>query len=264
MKKVRNVLYGIILIAIAAGLILSQLGIALPELIGLSVFKIIVLVGCIWGIVDGLLERELWKVAVGGGIGYYILQDPFKLPHINIWVLFLAIFLLGAGLSMVFGGKKKHHFEFTYGDETFKREDFETDEEYREAIKDAGRKEGANIFDNGEDTAYDDFLKGDIVFSHMTKYVNSRNFRGGELSTVFSGSKIFLDGAELRNNRAHFDIDVVFGNTDLYVPHDWNVIDNTSRVFAEKKDYTEVFKEGAPTLEIEGDVVFGGLNIHRV
>lgn len=237
-RRLRNVTWGLLLIAVAALLIASQLGYAvIPE--GIGVFKILVLACCACGVVSGIVNVEMWSLAFGVGIGYCVLAGPMGWPTISIWIMILAICIAGAGLSMIFH-KKKHVHVYVNGEE-----------------KDS-------VFSKDETVNYsEDYLQGDIVFSSSAKYIENQNFKGGDMDIVFSHCKLYFDNASLAQGEATINIDCVFSSCDIYVPSSWNIIDHTSRVFSSaSKD--SVMNANQPTLIINGDCVFGSISVHRV
>ncbi len=253
-KRTKSIVWGILLLAVAALLIASQVGFEFT-LAGLSWFQIIVLACCAYGIISGVIELHLWEAAFGAGIGYYILSEPLGWPHISLWILLLSICVAGAGLQMIFRRKKS---SIHWSDEHDGKFTVEYDSD--------GFEDGEDVvFAHSEEASFsgEDYLKGDLVFSSMAKYIESQDFRGGKTDVVFSHAKYYFDHAKLHEGKAVLNLDCVFSTVDIYVSREFNVVNNISRVFG-GADYAEVFREGAPTLVIEGDCVFGSVRIHRV
>lgn len=237
-RRVRNITWGLLLLAVAVLLIASQLGYSLlPE--GLGVFRIIVLACCASGVISGIINLEMWSLAFGVGIGYCVLAEPLGWPEISVWIMILAIAIAGAGLSMIFH-RKKHVHVYVDG------------------------KERDCVFSNDEAGRYsEDYLQGDIVFSSSTKYIESQNFKGGNFDCVFSHYALYFDNASLANGEATLNFDCVFSSCDIYIPSNWNIVDNTSHVFSSPIGGNSM-NSNQPTLTLNGDCVFGKINIHRV
>ena len=251
-RGVRNVSCGVLLLAVAALLIAGQLGYDIG-LAGLGWFEIIILALCGCGFIGGLLEGHFWEMAFSLGIGYCIISDNMGWPHISLWIMLLAIVVAGAGLKMIFRGKGRHKHRHVYVDGV-ERE-----------IGPEGIVDGDDhIFTSeGNTTSEDDYLKGDVVFSSMAKYIESRNFRGGESDVVFSHVKYYFDQAQLCGGYARIEISCVFSSVDLYIPKEWNVESNMGKVFS-GSDINEIHRDGAPTLILDGEVVFGSVRVYRI
>ncbi|MBK7265559.1 MAG: hypothetical protein IPI12_04315 [Ignavibacteriales bacterium] len=68
-----------------------------------------------------------------------------------------------------------------------------------------------------------DVLEEVSVFGGNKKIINSKNFRGGNITIIFGGSEIFLRDCELSDGENVLDLFVIFGGCDLTVPSNWNV-----------------------------------------
>ncbi len=108
-----------------------------------------------------------------------------------------------------------------------------------------------------------DVLEEVSVFGGNKKIINSKNFRGGNITIIFGGSEIFLRDCELSDGENVLDLFVIFGGCDLTVPSNWNVkIDvvslfggfSSKRYNYSKSDDVDENK----TLVIKGLVLFGG------
>ncbi len=248
-RKLRNVSCGLLLIAIAALLIANQLGYEFA-LKGLGWFDFVILAICACATVGGLIQGKLWEAAFGIGIGYCVVAESFGLPEISWWIMLLAIGVGGCGLKMIFRGNKKHTIKIN-GEEC--------------VIDSDGIREGDDrVFSSdGEDYTSEDILRGDVVFSSMVKYVESKDFRGGSSDVVFSHVKYYFDRAELHDGYARVELSSVFSGVDIYVPRDWNIENNMDRVFG-SCNVKSKHGEAGPTLILDGECVFGSVTVHFV
>lgn len=289
MKRVRNSIFGVALLALAAYLILNGLGIEIPLIKGLkiSVWNVI---GFVFGLVvfiDGLSRIDFGTMVFGGAIGYYFGAYIFSLPRLSLWTLILAAILVAVGCELLFKNKGAKY--------AYKRKDgvtveFDNRKDFVDAMHEDGELgENDALFehrvdrhddiddhaDKGEEDTksersgkrdyYDDtYFESETVFSSLTKYIESHDFRGGEMEVVFSTANFYFDRVKLRDNHAKIDVDVVFGSAVIYVPRDWNVEDNTGRFFARKGNGSQYLDSNAPTLYLEGTVCFGHLKVERL
>jgi predicted membrane protein len=99
------------------------------------------------------------------------------------------------------------------------------------------------------------------VFSGVKERCDIKNFRGGEITSVFGGAKIDLSKSELAQGCHHLELTAVFGDITIYVPDDWNILIRKTQVFGGFSDNrpTQNFEtQHDPTLIIVATAVFGG------
>jgi predicted membrane protein len=136
-----------------------------------------------------------------------------------------------------------------------------------------GRKERASLFSKnfsktepGIQSSVDidskDLLESISIFGGGSKIVNSDNFRGGNIVSIFGGSEINLNNCKLAEGDNTIEITAIFGGTTLIVPNDWKVVLDVLPIFGgfgdkRIKDPNKTFQEGR-TLIIKGIVLFGG------
>lgn len=239
-------LMGAVLIIFAISLLFKQLGLDIP-LFGDGFFKnlglwhLLLAIGCVFCFIKGIIERSLAVMVFSVGICYCILDKPLGLPKIGAFTMVLICAVIVLGLHLIFPNFKS---EFA-----FKR-----------------------IGDNDSDEAWEkngtrdssDFIKHDCVFSSAARYIDSQDFSGYDGDMVFSSVCMYLDKAQLHNNRAVFKTDIVFSTLKLYVPRGWNVEVKGDSVFSggvTTKGPKDPYVEGAPTIIVEGDRVFSHLEV---
>ncbi|GGE36107.1 hypothetical protein [Streptococcus himalayensis] len=100
----------------------------------------------------------------------------------------------------------------------------------------------------------------EVSFGSTTKYISDDAFREGSADVSFGDATVYLDNANIIENRAQFVVDVSFGNLTLYIPRIWCVdlrVDNSFGAV----DYRPVDGVFEKTLLVTGDVSFGHLEI---
>lgn len=263
--RIKGIIFGVVLLLVAVLLIAQQLGFDF-QLGVLRWFQWILLALCLGAVIDAIIDKSLWKLAYGVGIGYCVLDDVMAWPHINIWVMILAITAAGLGIHILFFKSGKHkgtlHIHRDNGEDVELH--YHNKEEFQEILHDELKDEAADVFQSREDSYMNDYLEGDVVFSNVTKYVTSQNFVGGSGDVVFSTKKIYLDQAKLHNGVATIHTDVVFSTLILYVPKDWRVVDKMDRVFASRAGSFNEENMNAPTLILDGNCVFGTVRVESV
>lgn len=100
------------------------------------------------------------------------------------------------------------------------------------------------------------------VFSGSEIAPRSDHFEGGSIGALFGGAEV-----DLRNAKpvpgAELDVFIAFGGAEIKVPEGWHVTTHGMPIFGgfENVTVSEPFVEGAPTLDINATVIFGGIEV---
>jgi predicted membrane protein len=159
-------------------------------------------------------------MAVGG---FFLLSDIFDWP-VSFRNIFWPALLIVIGLFLIFGSQWR-----------FKRSFQHSRTEGDEVIEDV------SVFGGGERT------------------IHAENFKGGEIISVFGGSKIDLTPSTLNPEGATIEIVAIFGGSTLLVPSDWNVkleVFNIFGGFSDKRMKSQV--DSNKVLIVKGVAIFGG------
>ncbi len=100
------------------------------------------------------------------------------------------------------------------------------------------------------------------IFGGGTKVINSNNFKGGSITSIFGGSEIDLSGCKLAEGDVVIDVLALFGGSEIIVPRDWNVKVSVTAILGgfsnkSRRDPSLPLDE-TRTLYIKGFVMFGG------
>ncbi len=101
------------------------------------------------------------------------------------------------------------------------------------------------------------------IFSGGNKYINSRSFKGGEVTCIFGGSEISFKNADLAKGINVVDVTCIFGGFTFYVPEDWTVKTESTVLFAgfsdsRTKSNPHLVTDPEKVLLIRGTLLFGG------
>jgi predicted membrane protein len=111
-------------------------------------------------------------------------------------------------------------------------------------------------------------LNEDIVFSSVSRRLETQQFEGGKMAVVFGSIEIDLSEAGIAPGATvYLKLDTVFGGIDVIVPRTWRVEMRSAAVFGGCDDRTipprpELGVE-APKLVVTGAAVFGGITIRH-
>jgi predicted membrane protein len=101
------------------------------------------------------------------------------------------------------------------------------------------------------------------VFSGTKRKVESQSFKGGKADVVFGSAEIDLRAAQLAGGQATLVLSVVFGNIEIIVPRQWQVVLAGTPVLgsleSHKPPVSDAEKTG--TLSIQGSAVFGSIEV---
>ncbi len=154
---------------------------------------------------------------------------PRILPSVTIDsnVIF-AVFIIGLGLSIILKKRDREFFNHR-----FQNEQINTD-----------------------------YIDDVSIFSGGHKAIITDNFRGGNITAIFGGSKIDMTNCKLAEGNNILDVVTIFGGTNIIVPKDWNININVMPIFGGfsskvRKDPTEPI-DMSRTLTIKGVSIFGG------
>ena len=109
---------------------------------------------------------------------------------------------------------------------------------------------------------FDDF----VVFGGREVFINSQNFYGGKITTIFGGAEYDLRNTILSTNGAVVDSVSIFGGCGFKVPPDWTVKNEVTAVFGGFSDKRgssphQVTSDPSKTLIVKGFTAFGGVEI---
>jgi len=107
------------------------------------------------------------------------------------------------------------------------------------------------------------YLHAECVFSGTRQKLDTQDFLGGKVTTVFGGAEIDLRSANTKREEISIKAEAVFGGIELWVPAHWQTIVRGTGVFGGFEDKTFPAAPGAsgkaPRLVVTGAAVFGGV-----
>jgi hypothetical protein len=113
-----------------------------------------------------------------------------------------------------------------------------------------------------------DSLDEATVFGGVNRRIDSQDFEGGHLSSVFGGIEIDLRKANTKRDEIVIEADAVFGGIELMVPEHWKVTVQGAGIFGGYDDQTRPSPamsadEKRPHLIVTGSAVFGGVSVRN-
>jgi predicted membrane protein len=167
-----------------------------------------------------------WLVLLVLG-GFFMLEEVFF--DLDMHRIFWPVFVIGVGLYMILKPKKKDNF---WGTDT---------------------NTGENFFD------------ATAIFGGVKKNIISKDFKGGDVTSMFGGSEIILTQADI-NGVAVIDVTTIFGGSKIIVPSNWTVkSDDLTAIMGGFEDKRAIMANANPdpnkVLVLTGTVMFGGIEL---
>jgi predicted membrane protein len=121
---------------------------------------------------------------------------------------------------------------------------------------------GAWHWDEAQTASGDRSIDEVAVFSALNKSFTTQSFKGGKIVVVFGGGTIDLTQAKAEGE-VHLDVSSVFGGIEIIVPKEWKVTSTANAFIGDVDIHQAHGGEGATTLVLHGDAVFGGIEVKK-
>ncbi|MBC7828021.1 MAG: hypothetical protein H7122_09760 [Chitinophagaceae bacterium] len=235
-KRRESVTGGILLLGIGGLLLARQVGADLPSWL-FSWPMILIIVGLFVGAKTHFRDFG-WLVLTG--VGVFFLID--KMQEITIREFIWPIVIIGAGLIVLLSG-------------IFRKPRAVKNEESTLLSSD-----GSPV--DNPDATEEDIMEVISIFGSAKRVVLSKNFKGGEVISIFGSSEINLTNADF-TGKLVLEVVQIFGGTKLIIPPHWEVQSKTAAVFGGIEDKRSIQGTGSPEkiLVLEGTTIFGGVTI---
>ncbi len=100
------------------------------------------------------------------------------------------------------------------------------------------------------------------IFSHKKKFLTTKQFKGGKITTIFGGAEIDLVDAELADGEHLLDVVAIFGGVNLTVPSHMRIVPKLNSIFGgfddKRRNIDTSDNQTNKVLIIKGIAIFGG------
>ena len=107
-----------------------------------------------------------------------------------------------------------------------------------------------------------DYIDEVSVFNSIKRTIDSTNFKGGKVTTIFGRAHLNLTNAKLSPGENFLEVSAIFGGVNIRVPQNWKVIVIVTSIFGgfDDKRFVQTMpaEEGQDVLIIKGAAIFGG------
>ena len=231
MKKER-IFWGLFFIVAAIFLLVSRLG--LLGDIGLwSLLLTVFFVACL---VKSIAHKSVSGVLFAVAFLCIVYAKPLGIEAITPWPVLGAAALGSIGISFLYHPRRDYRNYGCWG-------------------------RGNHYSTETEETVDGSQMEFSTSFAGSIKYVNSDDFQSADLKCSFGSLKVYFDNAMIQNGAARIFLDVSFGGVELFVPKEWNVVNNVSASFGSVDEKNSSRSSGVPVVTLTGKVSFGGIEI---
>jgi hypothetical protein len=245
-----QLLIGMVVVLVGAGLLLRRMDFPLPDwLFGWEM--ILIIVGVVSGI-NSKFKDISWIIPIIVGC-VFLVDDVF--PGTRIGRYIWPIGIIAIGLIIAF---KPNFMKWGIRQRWQEPPSVPQSTETFTQTGPTSSKPNYDAFSTNEDQ-----LDATAVFGGVKRSVVSKNFRGGEIVSVFGGAEINLAHADF-NGVIRLEIVNVLGGTKLIVPATWDVQSVMVAVFGgvdDKRFINPDLIDPNKRLIIEGTSFLGGLEI---
>lgn len=109
-----------------------------------------------------------------------------------------------------------------------------------------------------------DCIYNTSIFGGFKRIIQSKNFRGGEITLIFGGVELDLSFADV-TSPAVINITQAFGEVRLFVPAEWRLVHETTHILSVVKDLRFVTAEpnenSSKVLVLRGFSMFGAVEV---
>jgi len=255
MQRRGKVMGGLLVVAIGTLFLLRELGTEIPQWL-MSWKTLLIGIGLVTAVKHSF-RHPAWIVLVTIG-GAFLFNDFY--PQNQFKAIMWPLLAIAIGLYMIFKPRRKHgwyehrHWKrwhhHGHGMHTQNWQHWEKCQYDRHGIA---------------ETTDDQFFESNAVMAGIKKNILSKDFKSGEINTVFGGTEVNFMQADISGS-AKLEVNVVFGGVRLFVPANWQVRSNQlvavlGSVEDKRSSAQVAAAEETKQLILTGSAVFGGIEI---
>lgn len=227
--KSKKVFWGIYFILAGAGIIMNQLG----YFGDMNLWTILFLIFLIPIILKSMIHLNFAGILFPLALIGILFAKELGITALTPWPLLVTALFMSIGLSMIFH-KKRHYGCYQIHEEHF-----------------------SNII-NQED---ENDVEVSVNFGSSIKYVNSKQFEKGYFHCTCGALKVYFDNAVVEKTGATILLDVSFSGVELYIPKEWQIINNTNTTLGGIEEKNRHTISDGPVVTLSGKVSFSGVDI---
>lgn len=124
------------------------------------------------------------------------------------------------------------------------------------------RRQRQSVAAGGSVDNDDSVLTITAIMGGFERRVSSKDFRGGNITTIMGGCQLDLRQAEIKQDEVVIDVVAIFGGIEMTVPDTWTIVVKGVPIMGGISDETRS-SQASPTkrLVIQGTVIMGGVEV---
>lgn len=274
-KRSGSVMAGLLLLCIGTLLLLRAFGVPFPSWL-FQWPMIIIAFGLLAGAGNSFRDPG-WVVICGVGT-VFLLQKIW--PHMNIYLFVWPILIIAVGLIIILAPRRRiWHARYRIGEiKEAEKERYMQQWQQQQSENQAPQEPQeppaqvvptVDAPETSTPPAYkqerknpDNWLDVVTIFGNVKKLVYSKNFKGGDIVSIFGGAEINLTQADF-NGSVVIEMVQIFSGAKLIVPPHWQIRSEMVAVFGgiEDKRPPQTNYDEDKVVILSGTTFFGGLEI---
>ncbi len=229
---------------------------------------------------DWLFSWQMLMIAIGvfiglrsgfrGGVwlilillGSFFLIESYFVFERSMRRIFWPLALIVLGAYLIFRPKSKGFF---CGDKPEETPPINSPESTNSAFTTTGATDTSSFTpaSSGPAIIGEEVLDIAAVFGAVKKNIYSKNFRGGEIVSVFGGAEVNLSQANFQTPQIEIESVQIFGGAKLIIPADWTIHNEAVAIFGgieDKRPQPVAIPVPEKIVILKGFVMFGGIEI---
>ena len=230
--KNKNYFLGIVFILAAIFILLGNFHI----FHAINTTKVLITILLLYFIVKNIPCRNFFGILIPAAFIFILYDDYLPFALLSPFSVLAAAIAGSIGLSFLFPSRPPFKPDISF---------------------DFGSDRGEGTYNSESDVTCN------VTFAGCTKYFESDDFRRAYLKCSFGSLKAYFDHAKIIGNSAEIYVDNSFGETNLFLPKEWDVHITASTAFG---DIIEIHKspivpKDAPYVSVNGNISFGDCKI---
>ncbi len=240
---------GLFLLGIGGLLLLDQMGFPLPNWL-FSWHVLLIALGLFIGLRHNFRGGAGWLILILVG-GFFLVKDYYPdLPlHRFLWPV--ALIAVGLVVMVSPGRRWKGRWHHDWDQDKWDRHKW-------------NRRYTRSFASSREGYTSEDFIDSTAVFGGVHKKIVSKNFKGGDVTSIMGGTELDLSQADF-TGVVRLDVTQIMGGTKIIVPPHWEVRSEITAMFAgyEDKRQQPAINNPDKVLILEGTSIFGGIELRN-
>ncbi len=238
-KSRRKLFWGIVLVTGAVAMLMNRLG----YLGGVGFWQMVFTVILAAVFLNGILRRSFSQMMLSLAVFVIVNDEMLHMEAITPVPVLVAAVAISIGLKMLFPNFSRHGRDGVF-------HTFWWSPAHKSRQISSERREG-------------DVITYENTFGSAVKYITE------EVSVVylknnFGGMEVFFNDAVLKGGSARVRVESSFGGMELYVPASWDVKLNVDTGFGAAEENGIRKPADGNVLYIDGEIWFGGLEVHYI